>query len=114
MDFELYKNLFGVRKFTSNKQLRTGNVIQFTYDNEQKFALVLNPNWQGKLHALSLKTLTPDSLKSILNELVDESSYDIIYEKYKNSTYVDSRSYRTYTVSKIKTLREIFLKEDNK
>jgi len=48
-----------------------------------------------------------------LEELVNESSYDSIYEKYKNSKYVESRSYRTYTVSKIKTLREIFLKEDN-
>ncbi len=113
MDMPLYKNLFGTRKFTSNKQLRPGKVVQFTYDNEQKFALVLNPDWQGKLHALSLKTLTPDSLKSILEELVNESSYDSIYEKYKNSKYVESRSYRTYTVSKIKTLREIFLKEDN-
>lgn len=112
MDIELYKNLFGVRRFTSNKQLRPGSVIQFTYMDEQKFALVLNPEWQGKLHALSLKSLTPDSLKSILKELTDESSYDVIYEKYKNSIYVESRSYRTYTISKIKTLREVFLKKD--
>lgn len=111
MDVEAYKDLFGTRRFTSYGKLSTGKVVQFTYDNEQKYALVLDPDWEGKLHALSLKSLSPDSLKTLLNDLKDMTSREEVYANYKSSQYTESRPYRTYTISKISALREIYLKQ---
>lgn len=111
MDFiESYKDMFGVRKFTSNTKLKPGSVVQFTYDGEQKYAVVLNPNWQGRMHALSLKSLSASTLQNLLNEIVYETDPDALYAKYKSSTYTENRPYRTYTITKIKSLREIYLK----
>lgn len=112
MDFiDSYKGLFGTRRFTSRSKLKPGTVVQFTYDGEQKYALVLDPDWEDKMHALSLKTLSPDGLKDLLAEVKDLDSRDEVYTKYKSSQYTESRPYRTYVISKIKALREIYLKE---
>lgn len=112
MDFvDSYKDLFGKRLFTSFSKLMPGTVIQFTYDREQKYALVLDPEWDGKMHALSLKTLSPDGLKDLLAEVKDLNSRDEVYAKYKSSQYTESRPYRTYKINKISGLREIYLKE---
>lgn len=111
MDFiESYKDMFGVRKFTSNTKLKPGSVVQFTYDSEQKYAVVLDPDWQGKMHALSLKSLSPNNLQDLLSEVVYETNPDTLYSKYKSSVYTENRPYRTYTITKIKSLREIYLK----
>lgn len=112
MDFvNSYKELFGVRRFTTRTKLKPGTIVQFTYDNEQKYAMVLNPEWEGKMHALSLKSLSPDGLKNLLKELSEEDNADTIYSKYKTSVYTETRPYRTYTLSKVRSLREIYLKE---
>lgn len=112
MDFvDSYKDLFGTRRFTSRTKLKPGTVIQFTYDGEQKYALVLDPEWEGKLHALSLKNLSPDGLRKLLDEVRKIDSRDEIYSKYKSSQYTEGRPYRTYIIDKITALREIYLKE---
>lgn len=112
MDFiDAYKELFGVRRFTTRTKLKPGTIVQFTYDNEQKYAMILNPEWEGKMHALSLKSLSPDGLTNLLKELSEEDNADEIYAKYKTSTYTETRPYRTYTLSKVRSLREIYLKE---
>jgi len=111
MDFiDSYKELFGVRRFAARAKLKPGTVVQFTYDNEQKYAMILNPEWEGKLHALSLKSLSPDGLKNLLRELSEEDNADAIYAKYKTSAYTETRPYRTYTLDKVRSLREIYLK----
>lgn len=114
MDVEVYRDLFGTRRFTSYGKLTTGKVVQFTYDNEQKYALVLDPEWEGKLHALSLKSLSPDSLETLLKDLKNITSREDVYARYKSSQYTETRPYRTYTISKISSLREIYLKEKPK
>ena len=115
MDFiDSYKDVFGTRRFTSFQKLRPGAIVQFTYDNEQKHAVVLNPDWQGKMHALSLKSLSETNLRTLLKEVSEEQTSDAVYSKYKTSTYTETRPYRTYTISKIKSLREIYLKPSNK
>jgi hypothetical protein len=111
MNIDAYKDLFGTRKFTSFSKLTPGAVIQFTYDGEQKYALVLDPEWQNKLHAISLKNLSTDQLKSLLGDLKKVSSREEVYANYKSSQYTELRSYRTYSIEKIKTLREIYLKD---
>jgi len=112
MDFvDAYKDLFGTRRFTSRSKLTPGMVVQFTYEGEQKYALVLDPEWEGKMHALSLKSLSPDGLKNLLVEVKKLDSKEEVYSRYKSSQYTESRPYRTYVIKKISTLREIYLKE---
>ncbi len=112
MDFiDTYKDVFGTRKFISMKKLTPGKIIQFTYDNEQKYALVLNPGWNGKMHALSLKSLTRESLSRLLKEIdLQTLTADSLYDTYKISEFTETRPYRTYTLEKISALREIYLK----
>lgn len=115
MDFiDSYKELFGTRRFTSRTTLTPGTVIQFTYDQEQKYALVLDPEWEGKLHALSLKTLSPDQLKTLLKEVRNLGTREEVYSNYKSSQYTEVRPYRTYTISKVTALREIYLKTNRR
>lgn len=112
MDFiDSYKELFGKRQFTSRTKLKTGMVVQFTYEDEQKYALVLDPDWENKMHALSLKVISPDALKSLLKEVSDLTTKEEVYDKYRTSQYVKERPYRTYTIKKISALREIYLKQ---
>jgi len=107
---DAYKDLFGTRRFTSRSAITPGTVVQFTYDGEQKYALVLDPEWNGKMHALSLKTLSVDGLKSLLDEVKTMTSREEIYAKYKESQYTEDRPYRTYTISKMSAIRQIYLK----
>lgn len=107
-----YKDIFGIRKFTSVSSLKPGSVVQFTYNNEQKYALVMNPRFNNKMHALSLSGLSAIDVKKLLQEIPKITSADELYQTYKNSAYTVGRPYRTYTIDKIKTLREIYLKED--
>lgn len=102
----------GRRSFTSRKDLTPGKVVQFTYDGEQKIALVLNPEWQGKMHALSLKAIDLDSVQTIMENIKGISDPDAIYEVFRNSKYVVDRPYRTYLLNKMSTMREIYVKED--
>ena len=106
-----YKDILGVRKFTSVTSLRPGSVVQFTYNNEQKYALVLNPQFNNKMHALSLSGLSSTDVKKLLQEIPKITNSEELYQTYKNSEYTVGRPYRTYTIDKIKTLREIYLKE---
>lgn len=111
MNIDAYKDIFGTRKFTSVSKLTPGTVVQFTYDDEQKHAVVLDPNWEGKMHALSLKNISPDDLRKFLIELVQITSKEEIYSRYKNSPYTVNRPYRTYSLTKVSALREVYLKQ---
>lgn len=106
-----YSNQLGVRRFISQRSLMPGKVVQFTYDGDQKYALVLNPEWEGKMHALSLQMFTPDSLQEMFDLTEGETDERIIYDKFKTSNYVEERPYRTYLLSKMTALREVYIKE---
>ncbi len=106
-----YREQLGVRRFISQRSLMPGKVVQFTYDGDQKYALVLNPEWEGKMHALSLQTFTPDSLQEMFDLTEGETDERIIYDKFKTSNYVEERPYRTYLLSKMTALREVYIKE---
>lgn len=108
---ESYRDLFGTRRFVSRTKLNTGAVVQFTYDGEEKYAVVLDPEWNGKMHALSLRELSSDQLKNLLSELKGIVDREEIYDKYKSSSYTETRPYRTYLINKMKSLRQIYLKE---
>jgi hypothetical protein len=108
--FDDLRSRFGIRKFTSRANLKPGTVLQFTYDGEQKYALVLNPEWEGKMHALSLPAVSEATLEEITKLVGNNKTPDAVYSTFKNSKFVADRPYRTYLLSKIKTLREIYIK----
>lgn len=101
----------GIRSFISRKDLTPGKVVQFTYNGEQKYALVLNPEWDGKLHGLTLENIDVKKFIQIRNMVGTEIDSKTLYSKFKNSNLLTDRPYRTYLLSKISTLREIYIKE---
>lgn len=100
----------GIRQFISSRNLTPGKVIQFTYDAEQKHAVVLDPEWNGKMHALSLKSVDITSLSEIFKLIKDNTDGRAIYSKLQTSRFIENRPYRTYLLSKVSALREIFIK----
>lgn len=116
MDIDAHKDIFGTRRFVSRTNIKVGTIIQFTYDSEQKYAIVLNPDWEGKMHAISLKGIGAHDLRRLLNELKDNenNTAEDLYKIYKSSEYTKERPYRTYINSKVSVLREVYLKEEVK
>ncbi len=112
MAIDEIKSTLGIRSFVSKGDLTPGKVIQFTYDGEQKYALVLNPEWQGKLHALSLKDIDISKFIGIRKLVGSDTDGELLYSKFRGSTFVADRPYRTYLLSKVSTLREVFVKEE--
>jgi len=112
MAIDEIRSTLGVRSFVSRKDLTPGKVVQFTYDGEQKYALVLNPEWEGKLHALSIKDVNLSKFIEIRKLVGSDSDSQLLYSKFRNSNLVADRPYRTYLLSKVSTLREVFVKEE--
>jgi len=112
MAIENIGGTLGVRSFVSRRNLSAGKVIQFTYDGEQKYALVLNPEWQGKLHDLSLRDIDISKIVRIRQLVGEETDGETLYSKFRTSTLVADRPYRTYLLSKVSALREVYVKEE--
>lgn len=112
MAIDEIRGTLGIRSFVSKGDLAPGKVIQFTYDGEQKYALVLNPEWQGKLHALSLKDINLSKFIEIRKLVGNETDGELLYNRFRGSLFVADRPYRTYLLSKVSTLREVFVKEE--
>lgn len=60
------------------RQLEAGSFIRFTYQGEKtdqpfKEALVLNPSWNGKMHGIDLKRLTPAEVE-VLRAIMDPAT----------------------------------------
>ena len=106
--------LVGTGKFISLRDLKAGYIIDFMYESDRKYALVLNPEWDGKLHALKIERFDTDSLLDLLKEIGEISESTLLYEKFKNSEYVENRGYRTYVLGKMTMVRRVFLAEENK
>jgi len=112
MAIDQIRSTLGIRSFLSKKDLTPGKVIQFTYDGEQKYALVLNPGWEGKLHALSIKDINMSKFIEIRKLVGGIDDGQVLYAKFKNSSLLTDRPYRTYLLSKVSTLREVYVKEE--
>jgi len=64
---------------TSKGNLRSGDIVRFNYYGKdahepRPLVLVLNPNWQGKLHGLALRVISEGKLlelKKIVAETID-------------------------------------------
>ena len=102
-----YPDLFGVRV----PRKKRGSVVRFLYENEQRYAIVLDPYHKGKMHALNLDLQNPTELKDLLTTLDKTDNYDALYNKYFDSKYTEDRAYRTFLTTKIKNLQEVYLKK---
>lgn len=102
-----YPKTFGLR----NPRKKTGSVVTFLYENEQRYALVLDPYHKGKMHALNLELQTETELKDLLTKLDKTDNYDALYNKYFDSKYTKDRAYRTFLTDKVKDLKEVYLKK---
>lgn len=89
-----------------------GMVVRFQYEGETKHAIILDVNYEGKMHAIKLyDNLSASNLKKLLNELDGSESYDVLVGRYMNAPYTPDRAYRTYLLNKMKGVQRIFLKE---
>lgn len=104
--------LVGTGRLVSLRDVKEGDIIDFVYENDRKFALVLNPNWEDKVHALKLERFDTDSLKEILKEIKGIDDPTVLYDTFKNSKYVENRGYRTYKIDKMSLIRKVSLKEE--
>lgn len=99
---------FGLRRPPAGKEV--GMVVKFLYENEPKYALILDPEWDGKMHAIKLEITTQKDLENLLTDLDRYDDYDALVAKYQQARYVPERPYRTYLTKKVRNLQEIYLK----
>jgi hypothetical protein len=99
---------FGVRRPSAGKDV--GMVVQFTYENETKYALIADPDWEGKMHAIKLEITNQKDLEELLTDLDRYDDYDALVANYTRKPYVPERPYRTYLVNKVRNLKEVYLK----
>jgi hypothetical protein len=99
---------FGTAYFVSKDVVSPGDVVTFDYKGKTRYVFVLDGDFEGKLHGLTLE-LTP---RATLRDTVIDAMYDtaepvILYERavYKVAKSFDS--YRTYFVDEIKLLRRM-------
>lgn len=103
------------------KELDTGDVIIFSYDDGLKVARVLNPEWEGKLHALKLPdnftnvdlfSSDSDIVKAMKKDVLSRTKASELIRRYGDPML--ERSYRTYSIKKIKNLQKVLiLRGDN-
>lgn len=106
--------LVGTGKFVSVDKLSAGDIIDFRYDGLRKVALVLNPNWEDKLHALKVAKFSDRELTELLQQIGEEKDPEKLYEQFKYSSYVAERPYRTYVLKRISLVRKVFLVDESK
>jgi hypothetical protein len=111
-NLDAFSELLGTRRFVSVKTLEPGMVIQFTYDGAQRHAIVLNPDFGGKLHAISIAHIGPLKFIDLLRDIHGMDDPMQIHEKITNSQYVENRPYRTFLHRKMHNIRNIHLKVD--
>ena len=93
---------------TTARNVRKGDIINFLYDNKDRWVLVLQPNWKGKMHALTIDALTRNLLVRISSQAFTQSP-PVFYKTYlsQNKIIKDAESYRTFEVRKIQSLKRV-------
>jgi hypothetical protein len=105
---------FGTAYFVNLSNVEPGDVITFEYKDKQRWVFVLDPDYEKKLHGLTLE-LTP---RNVLENKIIDSMYDtdkplILYERRVYQVAKDFDSYRTYFIKDMKLVRRMpyYLKE---
>ena len=125
------------RRFISITNVLPGMMIQFNYtkksgDSGSYIVLVVDPNRQNdhasepQLHGFVIDELSDSQLIEFFASfgkttkldyedrrasVVEELNTDEAYTAFKSSKYVDNRSYRTFNLSSMSSVRQILLGE---
>jgi len=74
----------------------------FAYKGERRYAFVIHPDWENKLHALDLKFVPRKFILEIANAPTDELTEHQLYQQYVQSGPIKKLdAYRTYDPIKI-------------
>lgn len=88
--------------------LRKGQIVTLMYKGEQRWVLVVDPNWEQKVHVLDMKYLPRRAVLRLLNEAPPSLTPRQFYELFVNKAWVkEFRAYRTYDRAQISDVREI-------
>jgi len=98
------------KRFTTiSGRRRVGAVVRFSYNGTSRMAIVLDPGYDNKMHAIQLDTLTAESLIDLLNDIQKSDTYESLRERFMRSPYSQDRAYRTFLITKISGLEEVVL-----
>lgn len=103
-----HKPHFGTAYFVKKSDISIGDIITFDYKNEQRWAFVLDPDYEGKMHAFTLGLIPRKVLvEEVINAMFDWSEpYDLYYESLA-SIAKEWDSYRTFIVNEIQSPRRM-------
>jgi hypothetical protein len=88
--------------------LNFGDVIEFFYNNKPRLVFVMNPEYQGLLHALDMTFVSHLDLKDVILPVMYTT--DDPKMAYASTTTIkdlidDTESYRTYTIRKMMSIQ---------
>ena len=90
------------------RSIQKGDIVSFLYEGERRLALILQPSFEKKTHALVLENLTRPAVMRI-SSLIFSQSPQVFYETYlsQNTVIKNSGSYRTFETRKITSPKRV-------
>lgn len=103
-----HKPHFGTARFVSINKLASGDVISFMYEGEQRWVMVLDPDYNGKLHGLTLGLLPRNTLiEKVIDPMYDHGEPYELYYKALFKVAAGWDVYRTFNIPKIRQIRRM-------
>lgn len=123
------------RRFINIKNIKPGMMVEFNYSkksggSDSYIVLVVDPNRknerasESQLHGFVIDELSDKDLVEFFTSfgkitkldytdrrasIVEDLNTDEAYQKFKSSKYVKDRSYRTFNLSGISSIRQVLL-----
>lgn len=101
-----FPTIFRKGKFISKAKIDVGDFVEFVYEGELKYVFVLNPNWDGHVHGVTIVDYDHDQLLTLIKAYLQGSDAKGLYESIK-SLVSSTRTYRKYNISKISRARAV-------
>jgi len=112
-----FRGILRKGRFISKDSMDTGDIVEFVYDTERKYMLVLSPEFEGKVHGVDLNQVSINDFTDMIREYIDLGTVamkfdsdrvdpEMMYRRIK-PIVSRTRSYRTYLVEKITRTRSI-------
>ena len=96
--------------------IRTGDVLMFMYNGEERTVFVLNPEYKMKLHGLSLKAI--DRRTMMVEVFAKRDLYvtpiDFYNRVVSQEVIKKTDSYRTYDLNKMGNIRRVTYQVDER
>ena len=90
------------------KELIAGDVIQFFYDGKKRYAIVLNPLYQRRFHALAMENLPPLAVFRLLPFAKQQNALQL-YRTYlaRQAAFIAYDAYRTFFNERMSDIRRL-------